>query len=181
MQDNLDILGNLVNFFAVGLIFVLVLWIIFKLTLKNYNVKTSKIKFYGLFLGMDNKSIFAFSLITLNYIFLIWCTATFTGLNIYYVCITLILMMLSDIILKDYNRIPVDLIYSMINLLCIYVTSLLYNYLINEYTSIFMLIVLGLVVVFVFLYFTYMTFKLLNNIVIKQENLKKKKKKYKKI
>ena len=29
-------------------------------------------------------------------------------------------------------------------------------------------------VLFVFLYFTYMTFKLLNNIVAKEENLKKK-------
>ena len=31
-------------------------------TLKNYNVKTSKLKFYGLFLGMDNKSILAFNI-----------------------------------------------------------------------------------------------------------------------
>ena len=64
-------------------------------------------------------------------------------------------------------------------LLCIFVVSLIYNYLINEYSSLFLLIILGLVIVFVFLYFTYITFKLLNNIVLKQENLQKKN--YKKV
>ena len=67
----------------------------------------------------------------------------------------------------------------MINIGSIFVTSLLYDYLMNAYNSVYLLIILGLVAVFVFLYFTYMTFKLLNNIVLKEENLKKKN--YKKI
>ena len=174
MYNDVNILGNIVNFLLVGLVFIIVLAITFRISLKNYNVKTSKIKFYGLFLGMDNRGILAFSLITLNYIFLIWVTATFGGLNIYYVFITVLLMILSDIILKDYARIPVDLVYSMINLACIFVTSRLYDYLVNKYTSMLLLIILGLVCLFVFLYFTYLTFKLLNNVVLKEENLKKK-------
>lgn len=174
MDKNIDILGNIVNFLLVALIFLGVLGVTFKISLKNYNVKTSKIKFYGLFLGMDNRSILAFSLVTLNYIFLIWCTATFTGINYIYIFITVLFMMLADIIMKDYKRIPIDLLFSVINILCIYVTSLLYNYLTNKYTSIFLLIILGLVIVFVFLYFTYITFKMLNNIVLKQENLQRK-------
>ena len=174
MSNDINILGNIVNFLVVGIVFIIVLAITFKISLKNYNVKTSKIKFYGLFLGMDNCGILAFSLITLNYIFLIWCTATFSGLNIYYVFITVLFMILSDIIIKDYNRIPVDLIYSMINMACIFVTSMLYDYLVNKYNSILLLIILGLVCLFVFLYFTYITFKLLNNVVIKEENLAKK-------
>ena len=179
MNKDLDILGNIVNYLVVSLVFLLVLWITFKITLKNYNVKSSKIKFYGLFLGMDNRSILAFSMITLNYIFLIWCTATFTGLNVYYVFITVLFMVAADIAVKDYNRIPIDLIYSMINMLCIFVTSMLYKYLTTTYTTIYLLIVLGLVTIFVFLYFTYMTFKSLNNIVLKEKNLQKKD--YKKI
>ena len=174
MDKNIDILGNIINFLIVALIFLGVIGLTFKITLKNYNVKTSKIKFYGLFLGMDNRSILAFSLVTLNYIFLIWCTATFTGINYIYIFITVLFMMLADIIMKDYKRIPIDLLFSVINILCIYVTSLLYNYLTNKYTSIFLLIILGLVIVFVFLYFTYITFKMLNNIVLKQENLQRK-------
>ena len=173
------ILSNMIDFLIVAIIFLAVLAITFKINLKNYNVKTSKLKFYGLFLGMDNKSVLAFSCITLNYIFLIWCTATFSGINIIYILITTVFVLLSDILIKDYNRIHIDLLFTAINCLCIFVTSLVYNYLVNEYTSIFLLIVLGLLIIFVFLYFTYITFKLLNNIVLKQENLQKKN--YKKI
>ena len=179
MDKGIDILGNIANFLVVSIIFLVVLWITFKITLKNYNVKTSKIKFYGLFLGMSNRSILSFSMVTLNYIFLIWWTATFAGLNVYYVVITIFLMIMSDIVLKDYKRIPVDLLFCLINILCIFVTGLLYKYLTTTYKTIFLLIVLGLVTIFVFLYFTYITFKLLNNIVLKQENLGKKK--YKKL
>jgi len=179
MDKSIDILGNIVNFLLVALIFLGVLAITFKITLKNYNVKTSKIKFYGLFLGMNNKEILAFSMITLNYIFMIWSTATFSGINIVYILIMLIFMLGADIIMKMYNRIHIDLIFVMINSLCIYVSSLIYEYLTNEYTTIFLLIILGLVIIFIFLYFTYITFKLLNNIVLKQENLKNKN--YKKI
>ena len=174
MEKYLDILGNIANFFLVAVIFLVVLYITFRITLRNYNVKTSKIKFYGLFLGMDNRSILAFSMITLNYIFLIWCTATFSGLNIYYVFITVLFMLLADIVIKNYDQIVIDLLYSMANMACIFVTSLLYDYLINKYKSILLLIVLGLLCILVFLYFTYMTFRLLNNIVIKEENLAKK-------
>ena len=67
----------------------------------------------------------------------------------------------------------------MLNLGAIFVTSTLYNYLINTNTTIYVLIVLGLVTIFVFLYFTYITFKNLNNIVLKEENLQKKE--YKKL
>ena len=179
MNEKIYILGDIVNFLLVGILFVVTLAIIFKITLKNYNVKTSKIKFYGLFLGMNNRSILAFSLITINYIFLIWCTATFSGLNIYYVGITVFFLLAADITMKNYKRLPIDLIYSMINMACIFVTSLLYDYLINKYTTIYLLIILGLVTLFVFLYFTYITFKLLNNIVISEEVLKKKN--YKKV
>ena len=174
MDNTMTILNNMINFLLVGIVFIIVLAITFSISLKNYNVKTSKIKFYGLFLGMDNRGILAFSLITLNYIFLIWCTSMFSGLNAYYVFATVVFMIGADIVIKDYDRITVDLVYSMINIACVFVTSLLYNYLVNRYHSILLLIVLGLLVLTVFLYFTYMTFKLLNNIVLKEENLKKK-------
>lgn len=179
MEKYLPVLGEIVSFLAVAIIFLIVLAITFKITLKNYDVKTSKIRFYGLFLGMDNRNILAFSMITLNYIFLIWCVATFSGLNIYYIFITVILLVGSDIVVKDYNKVFVDLIYSMLNLGAIFVTSTLYNYLVNTNTTIYVLIVLGLVTIFVFLYFTYITFKNLNNIVLKEENLQKKE--YKKL
>ena len=173
-MDTGVVLSNIINFLIVALIFLGVLAITFKITLKNYNVKTSKLKFYGLFLGMDNKAVLAFSSITVNYIFLIWCTATFSGMNIIYILMTTLFTLVADILIKEYKKIPMNLLFTGINCLCIFVISVVYNYLVNEYTSIFLLIVLGLLIIFVFLYFTYITFKALNNIVLKQENLQKK-------
>ena len=175
MEDSLYILGDIVNFLVFSIIFMLILFVIFKITLKNYNVKTSKIKFYGLFLGMNNRSVLSFSMITLNYIFLIWCITTFRGINIYYVFITLFLSVMSDVIIKNYKNMPMNLLFSGINILCIFVTGLLYEYLTTTYKTVFLLIILGLVIIFVFLYFAYVTFKLLNNVVLNQEDLKKKK------
>ena len=177
-MDTGKILEGVISFLFVALIFIAVLAVTFKITLKNYNVKTSKLKFYGLFLGMDNKSVMAFGAITLNYIFLIWCTATFSGINIVYGLITLVFVLLADLLVKDYKRIPIDTLFTLINCLCIFVTSIVYNFLTKE-SSIFLLILLGLLIIFVFLYFTYITFKLLNNIVLKQEQLQKKN--YKKV
>ena len=97
-----EILQNIISFLIVALIFIAVLGITFKITLKNYNVKTSKLKFYGLFLGMDNKAVLAFSSITVNYIFLIWCTATFSGMNIIYILMTTLFTLVADILIKEY-------------------------------------------------------------------------------
>ena len=165
-----EILQNIISFLIVALIFISVLAITFKITLRNYNVKTSKLKFYGLFLGMDNKSVMAFASVTINYIFLIWCTATFSGMNIIYIFMTTLFILVSDLLIKEYKKIPIDLLFTAINCVCMYVISLIYNFL-HKSPSIFLLIVLGLLIIFVFLYFTYVTFKLLNNIVLKQENL----------
>ena len=85
-----------------------------------------------------------------------------------------VLMIGADVAIKDYNRVTIDLVYAMINMLAIFVTYRLYNYLVDTYTTVYLLILLGFVMVTVFLYFTYITFKLLNNVVLKEENLKKK-------
>ena len=85
MDNNVEILSNIVSFLVVAIIFLLAIAIIFAFALKKYNVKSNKLKFYGLFLEMDNPSIIAFSAVSLNYIFLIWCTTTFSGLNYIYI------------------------------------------------------------------------------------------------
>lgn len=175
MDKNVEILSNIVSFLVVAIIFLIAIAIIFRVTLKKYNVKSNKLKFYGLFLEMDNSSIVAFSSISLNYIFLIWCTTTFTSLNYIYILMTFTFVLIADICVKKYKEIPRDILFSLINCLCIYVVSLIYNYLVNEYTSIFLLIILGLVMLFVFLYYTYITFKWLNEVATRNKLLKNKK------
>ena len=174
MDKNVEILSNIISFLVVAIVFLIAIALIFRLTLKHYNVKSNKLKFYGLFLEMDNASIISFSSVSLNYIFLIWCTTTFSGLNYIYVLITMVIF-IGDISIKKFKEIPRDLLFTAINCLCIYVVSLIYNYLVNEYTSIFLLIILGLLMLFVFLYYTYITFKLLNEIATRNKLLKNKK------
>ena len=123
---------------------------------------------------MDNRGILAFSAISLNFIFLVWCTTTFTGLNYIYVLMTLTFMLFANLVNRNYKKLPRDLLFTLINCLCIYVVNLLYNYLVNEYTSIFLLILLGLLMLFVFLYYIYTLFKLLNEVVQKDKYLQKK-------
>ena len=62
IDGNVDIiLSNIVSFLVVAIIILIAIAIIFRVTLKKYNVKSNKLKFYGLFLEMDNSSIVAFS------------------------------------------------------------------------------------------------------------------------
>ena len=114
MDKNINIFSNLMTFLIVAIIFLVALFVIFMITLKNYNVKSSKLKFYGLFLEMDNRGILAFSAISLNFIFLVWCTTTFTGLNYIYVLMTLTFMVFANLVNRNYKKLPRDLLFTLI-------------------------------------------------------------------
>ena len=58
MLDSNDILYTLISFLVVGIIFLSSVAVVFKILLKKYSVDNAKIKFYGLFLGLNNKQIF---------------------------------------------------------------------------------------------------------------------------
>ena len=96
-------------------------------------------------------------------------------MNPIYFVIVLVLILLSDILTKNYEKIPDNLFFVGLSSLGIVAINMLYTYLTHEYANIFTMIILGLLILFVFLYFTYYLFKLLNDIVVKQEHLKKKK------
>ena len=63
MLDSNDILYTLISFLVVGIIFLSSVAVVFKILLKKYSVDNAKIKFYGLFLGLNNKQILSFSII----------------------------------------------------------------------------------------------------------------------
>ena len=177
-MNSVDILGNFIVFFALAIIFILVLYIYFKITLKKYDVNSDKVRFYGLFLGMDNRAIISFSMITLNFIFFAWLLVSFVGINWLYISLSYILVILATIISKQYNRIFFNILFNGINCLCVFIANYIYNYFIND-SSLYLLIILALVIIFVFLYLLYITFKWLNEIITKNKYLIKKQ--YKKI
>ena len=172
---DMDIINGLINFLVVALIFLAGLFTAFMIFCKKFKFDKKNIELYGMFLHLKPSSLVAVSALTINYLFLVWATVSFTGLNIIYVAFTLILVFISDISMDKFNALPKDIGITITNCLAIQVVYLIYDYLTTEYSSIMLFIILVLVVIFIFLYYTYNLFKSINNVVIDHKYLKKKK------
>ena len=128
MLDSNDILYTLISFLVVGIIFLSGVAVVFKILLKKYSVDNAKIKFYGLFLGLNNKQILSFSIISLNYLFLVYNLLTFSKVNLIVIVISFVLVILSDILMLNYPKGFLNIVYELISILSLFVTNLLYNY-----------------------------------------------------
>ena len=175
MEKYVNTIGNLALFLVVAIIFLVILAIIFAIFLKNFKVDENKIKLYGLFLNMDNRSLIAFSALSINYLFLVWCMVCFDNINVIYVFFTYALVMISDIVRQNFPGIFINMIYSGINCLAIWVVHLIYTYLTTETNSLVLIILLVFTLILIFLYYTYNLFRGLNDVVIKNKYLEKKK------
>ena len=173
-MENSDLLYTLISFFIMGLIFMIGLGITFKILLKKYSVDNSKIKFYGLFLGMNNRQILSFSMISLNYLFLIYNLLTFGSVNIILIAISSLLVILSDVFMKNYPKGLLNILYEFISLLTIFVCNLLYNY-ISEQESIVIIVCLVLTIILSVLFYSFILLKSLNNVIIKDKYIKEEK------
>lgn len=172
---NNQIMGNLLNFFAVAMVFLVILLIFFTIYSKKFKITEKNASIYGLFLDLDTRSLISIASLTINYLFLVWCSFSFTDLNIIYIAIIILLVMISDIALEDFNKMFVDLGLSIINLGAIKVIYIIFNYIHKEAFSYILLLTLFLLILFVFLYYTYNLFRQLNNIVVNNKYLKNKK------
>lgn len=173
-MEQTEIIKTLINFFLVGIIFLIVMAVTFKILLKKYSVDNAKIKFYGLFLGMNNKQILSFSMISLNYLFLVYNLISFNDINIIIIFISSILVILSDIILKNYPKGLLNILYEIISLLSIYITNILYNYVLEQNSPI-ILVCLVFVIILSVLFYSFTLFKTLNNVIIKDKHIKEEK------
>lgn len=173
-MENNEIIYHLVSFAIVGIIFMIALAITFKILLKQYSVDNAKIKFYGLFLGLNNKQILAFSMTSLNYIFLVYNLLTFNNLNIILITISCILVILSDILIKNYPKGLLNILYEVISLLTIFVNNILYNYIIDQ-ESVVVVACLVFVIILSVLLYSFVLFKSLNNIIVKDKFIKEEK------
>ena len=173
-MDNSNIVNIIINFSLVGIIFLIALFVTFKILLKKYSVDNAKIKFYGLFLGMNNKQILSFSMISLNYLFLVYNLISFNSLNIITIFISSVLVILSDIILINYPKGLLNILYELISLLTIYITNLLYNY-ITDQSSPVILVCLVFTIILSVLFYSFTLFKTLNNVIVKDKHIKEEK------
>lgn len=169
-----EIVYTLVNFLIVGLIFMITLAITFKILLKKYSLDNKKIKFYGLFLGMNNRQILSFSMTSLNYIFLVYCLLSLSKLSIVYIFFSVSLVLLSDLLIKNYPKGLLNILYELISLITIYVNNLLYGFIIEK-NSIPIAISIVFIIILSMLFYSYILFKSLNNIIVKDKNIKEEK------
>lgn len=172
---NEEIIADLIYFFIVAVIFLLVIAISFRIFCKHFKFNNKNVEIYGLLLNLNTTSLISIATITINYLFLVWWMISFKGVNIIYIAITLVLVLISEAVIDNFNGLWLSMLLSGVNCAAIHVIYLIYQYVTVEEFSYLLLIVMGLVVLFAFLYFTYNLFRQINNIVIKHKYLKNKK------
>ena len=172
---NEEIIADLIYFFVVAVIFLVVIAISFKIFCKKFKFNDKNVEIYGLLLNLNTTSLISIATITINYLFLVWWMISFKGVNVIYVAITLMLVLISEAVIDNFKGLWLSVVLSLVNCAAIHVIYLIYKYVTVEEFSYLLLIVLGLVVLFVFLYFSYNLFRQINNIVVKHKYLKNKK------
>ena len=172
---NEEIVSNLIYFFIVAVIFLITIAICFRFFCKHFKFNDKNVELYGLLLNLSTTSLISIATITINYLFLVWWMISFKGINIIYIAITLMLVLISEAVIDNFKGLPLSMLLSGINCGAINIIYLIHQYVTLEEFSYLLLVVLGLVVLFVFLYFTYNLFRQINNIVIKNKYLKNKK------
>jgi hypothetical protein len=174
-MNNQDIQTELIYFFFVAFLFLFIIGIIFRIFSKRFQFNKRNVELYGLLMNMNNTSLISISAITIQYLFVVFCTISFHGMNIIYLSIILILVLISEVVIDHFKGLPVSILIALINCGAIHIVYLLYDYITYEEFSYLLLIVLFLVILFIFLYDTYNLFRGINNVVVKNKYLKNKK------
>ena len=168
--------GNELFYFTIAaIIFLIITAIVFRIFCKNFKFNNKNIKFYGILLNINNTSLISISATTIYYLFIVFCTISFHGMNLVYLTIVLLLILISEAAIDNFKGLPLSLTLALINCGAIHIVYLLYQYITTEQFSYLLLIILFLVIIFVFLYDTYNLFRTLNNIIIKNKYLNNKK------
>lgn len=169
-----NIISELITFSIVGIIFLIGLAIIFAIFCKKFKFNSKNVEIYGLLLNLNTTSLISMASLTINYLFLVWCTISFKGINIIYTAIILILVLISEAAIDNFKGLTRSIPLALVNCGAIHIIYLLYNYITQDNFSFLLLIILFLSILFVFLYYTYNLFRGINNIVIKHKHLNKK-------
>lgn len=167
MSQYLPIIVSLSLFTVVSIIFLIILNITLKIFLKRFNEKNLRI--YGMFFNMRKKTIISFSLTTLTYLMLVWLLIDMK-LNYIYIASILCMTIISNLIADDFP-------YGFLNILniisCIASLAFLsfFNGLIVEDPTTTLYIIKWIIIVFLFMYFSYITLISLNHLLGVEKNI----------
>ena len=155
-----------------GLIVVISLSLILKILIKKFDPEQSKVRLYGILKGMTNKEIISISSSIINYIFVLYLMISFIDLDIYIVIIVSFLTLLSGILIKN-KKVFINLLLNLVSLGGLKVVYLIHDYIINDYMSIWMLLLLVFVMIFLFLYLSYTLLKDLKSVIISNKYIRR--------
>ena len=172
---NGNIQNGLYYFYGVATIFLIAILIIFTIFCKKFKFNNKNAELYGLLLNLNTSDLISISAMSIYYIFIVYCTVSFQGIHIIYIAIMLILVLISEIVIDNFKGLPLSISLAFVNCGAIQIVHLLYDYITQEQFSYLLLIILFLVILFIFLYDTYNLLRNINNVVIKNKYLKKKK------
>ena len=172
---NREIQNELYYFLIAAIIFLVAIAIIFRIFVKKFKFNNKNIEIYGLLLNLNNPALISISAMTIYYLFAVFCTISFHGMNLIYIAISLILVLISEAAIDNFKGLPFSILLALINCGAIHIVYLLYDYIKEEEFSILLLIILFSIILFIFLYDTYNLFRNINNVVVKNKYLKKKK------
>ena len=168
---------NEIYYFAfAAILFLIIIAIIMTIFCKNFKLNKKNIKIYGVLLNLNTMSLISISAMTIYYLFSVFCMISFHGMNLIYLSIFLILVLISEVVIDNFKELPISIGLALTNACVIHIVYLIYDYITQENFSYLLLIILFLVILFVFLYNTYTLMKNINNIIIQNKYLVKKKK-----
>lgn len=165
-------MNNIFSFALVALIVVISLYIILKILIKGFDPEKSKVRLYGIMKGMTNREIISISCSIISYIFMLYLMVSFIDLDIYICIIVFFLTFVSGILIKN-KFVIINLLLDAISLGGLKIIYLIHDYIENEYMSPWMFVLLVFVMLFIFLYLSYMLLKNLKTVVISNKYIRK--------
>lgn len=162
----------LIYFGVFSCICISIVALFFKFFLKKFEFKLSKSRVYGILTGLNNKEIFALSIVSANYVLLTFLAMMTKELNAATVSAVVVMSIIPWLLLKKYMKLAISIIVNLISLFSLYILSFVHTYLSGETTDLFMRISIFFIVAFVFIYFTYNLLNDINDIARKVDNKK---------
>lgn len=165
-------MNDIFYFAFAALIVVIAIYIILKVLIKKFNPEKSQVRIYGILQGISTCEIISISSAIISYVFMIYLMVSFVDVTIDIVIIVTFLSLPGDILIKN-KKILINLFLTLISLAGIKIIYLIHDYLSAEYMSVWMLLLLVFVMLFVFLYLSYTLLKNLNSVVIANKYIRK--------
>lgn len=177
MNHILDYNRQIFLFIILFCIIILLLSVFFKMILIKFNPKGAKLRIYGILLGLSDKDILLFSLLTIRYLFFFYCinynnygTIT-TDIHFYLLLFPIIIY---DLLSKRYFTIFIDFLNTLIIYFALFSKMVFFNYFITINNVWYVGVIMSLLIIFMIIYVTYFYIKDIDYILKNNKYIKRK-------